>query len=212
MSNYGTTLFLVCAFVALLTAAGTVLMQNPIRAAVSLLAHIVSLAALYLSLHAHFLAALQLIVYAGAVVVLFIFVIMLIGPVEIPSGETRGLIGKAFALAMMAILTAMVSLTLLDITPDKQPMTCPPGSPDCDLFGGVQGLGHELFQQGVVPFELISILLTVAIVGAIAVARGRSAKEAEAHKRQLDEAQARATEELRRERQLSAEVSAHGGH
>ena len=68
---------------ALITAAGTVLMQNPIRAAVSLLAHIVSLAALYLSLHAHFLAALQLIVYAGAVVVLFIFVIMLIGPVEI---------------------------------------------------------------------------------------------------------------------------------
>jgi len=212
MSNYGITLFLVCAFVAVITAAGTVLMANPIRAAVSLLAHIVSLAALYLSLHAHFLAALQLIVYAGAVVVLFIFVIMLIGPVEIPSGETRGLMGKSFALAMMAILTALVSLTLLDVKPEQQPVACPPGTPDCDLFGGVQGLGRELFQQGVVPFELISILLTVAIVGAIAVARGRTAKEADAQKRQADEAKNRAAEQLSRERKLSAEVSAHGGH
>jgi NADH-quinone oxidoreductase subunit J len=185
MSNYGTTLFLVCGVFAVLTAAGTVLMPNPIRAAVSLLAHIISLAALYLSLHAHFLAAVQLIVYAGAVVVLFIFVIMLIGPVEIPSGETRGLMGKSLALAMMAILTAMVSFTLLGVTAEKQPITCPPGSPDCDLFGGVQGLGRELFQQGVVPFELISILLTVAIVGAMAVARGRTAKAADDQKRQL---------------------------
>jgi NADH-quinone oxidoreductase subunit J len=187
MTNYGITLFLICAFVAVLTAVGTVMLQNPIRAAVSLLAHIVSLAALYLSLHAHFLAAIQLMVYAGAVVVLFVFVIMLIGPVEIPSGETRGLVGKAFALAMMAIITAMVSLTLLDVTPKKIPMACPPGAPDCDLFGGVQGLGREMFQQGVVPFELISVLLTVAIVGAIAVARGRTAKEAAAHQRKVDE-------------------------
>jgi NADH-quinone oxidoreductase subunit J len=113
---------------------------------------------------------------------------------------------------MMAILTALVSLTLLDVKPALSPVACPPGATDCDLFGGVQGLGHELFLQGVVPFELISILLTVAIVGAIAVARGRSAKEAAAQQRQADAAQARAAEQLQRERQLSAEVSAHGGH
>lgn len=200
MSNYGITLFLVCGFVAVLTAAGTVLLQNPIRAAVSLLAHIISLAALYLSLHAHFLAAVQLLVYAGAVVVLFVFVIMLIGPVEIPWGETRGLMGKAFALALMAILTALVSLTLLDVTPEKGRIECGPNADgDCDMFGGVQGLGEELFRQGVVPFELISILLTVAIVGAIAVARGRTSKEMDAQKKRVEQ------------QRLAAEISANGG-
>lgn len=200
MTNYGIALFLVCGFMAVLTAAGTVLLTNPIRAAVSLLAHIVSLAALYLSLHAHFLAAIQLLVYAGAVVVLFVFVIMLIGPVEIPSGETRGLMGKAFALALMAILTAMVSLTLLSVNPEKGVMQCAAGTgDDCDMFGGVHGLGTELFLQGVVPFELISILLTVAIVGAIAVARGRTHKEMEAQKKRVEQ------------QRLAAEVSANGG-
>jgi NADH-quinone oxidoreductase subunit J len=175
MTNYGIALFFLCGFAAVLTAAGTVLLANPIRAAVSLLAHIISLAALYLSLHAHFLAAVQLIVYAGAVVVLFVFVIMLIGPVAIPQGETRGLMGKTFAVALMAILTALVSLTLLGVKPEKGQINCGPGDTgDCDMFGGVQGLGEELFRQGVVPFELISILLTVAIIGAIAVARGRT--------------------------------------
>ena len=133
---------------------------------------------LYLSLHAHFLAAVQLMVYAGAVVVLFVFVIMLIGPVEIPSGETRGLMSKSLALVLMAILTATVSLTLLGVTPARGTIECVTGSNgDCAMFGGVQGLGDELFRHGVVPFELISILLTVAIVGAIAVARGRTSKE-----------------------------------
>lgn len=202
MSNYGIALFLVCGFLAVLTAIGTVMLQNPIRAAVSLLGHIISLAALYLSLHAHFLAALQLIVYAGAVVVLFIFVIMLIGPVEIPSGETRGLMGKAFALALMAILTVMISLILLDVKQPTAVIECAPGT-DCEMFGGVQALGHELFREGVVPFELISILLTVAIVGAIAVARGRTAKEAEALKRRLD---AQAVQEA------SAAITHHAGN
>ncbi len=190
MTSYGIALFLVCGFLAVLTAAGTVLLQNPIRAAVSLLAHIVSLAALYLSLHAHFLAAIQLMVYAGAVVVLFVFVIMLIGPVEIPSGETRGLMGKSLALVLMAIITAMVSLTLLGVKPARGTIECLPGSDgDCALFGGIQGMGEELFRQGVVPFELISVLLTVAIVGAIAVARGRTAKEADAQKQAKDQPQ-----------------------
>lgn len=200
MTNYGIALFLVCAFIAVLSAAGTVLVQNPIRAAVSLLAHIISLAALYLSLHAHFLAAIQLTVYAGAVVVLFVFVIMLIGPVEIPSGETRGLMGKAFALVLMMLMTCMVTFTLLGVQPTKGEVPCVEGK-DCDLFGGVEGLGKELFVEGVVPFELISILLTVAIVGAIAVARSRTAKEAEAQKRRHDQS-----------RQLAAEASAPGGH
>ena len=80
MSGGGEFVFLICGFIALVTAVLTVSLRTPLRAAVALLAHIISLAGLYLTLHAHLLAAIQLLVYAGAVVVLFIFVIMLIGP------------------------------------------------------------------------------------------------------------------------------------
>ena len=93
MSGGGQLIFLLCAVVAIVTAVLTVSLRSPLRAAVSLLAHILSLAGLYLTLHAHLLAAIQLLVYAGAVVVLFIFVIMLIGPSAMPASKDRRLGG-----------------------------------------------------------------------------------------------------------------------
>lgn len=68
-----------CGALALITALGTIAARSPLRSAMALLFHIIALAGLYLSLHAHVLAAMQLLVYAGAVVVLFVFVIMLLG-------------------------------------------------------------------------------------------------------------------------------------
>lgn len=189
MSILGTALFLVMGFFALLSAVGTVVVKSPIRAAMSLFVHILALSGLFLTLHAHLLAALQVLVYAGAVVVLFVFVIMLIGPAVSDPPTTRGLVTRGAAAALMGILTLAFGSTLALFAPVKPLIAaCEPGAgAECDQFGGVGGFSNELFESGVVPFELISILLTVAIVGAIAVARQRSAKEADdARKRRLD--------------------------
>jgi NADH-quinone oxidoreductase subunit J len=214
MSGAGVGVFVACALVALLSAVGTVVVKSPIRAAMCLLAHIVSLAALFLSLHAHLLAALQVLVYAGAVVVLFVFVIMLIGPAVPEQPTTRGLVLKSVAASLMGMLTLAVSSVVIGVTPERPIIeACKPGEgAECGQFGGVEGFAKHLFEQAVVPFELVSILLTVAIIGAIAVARGRTASEAEAKRKKLAEKMAADAAKLAREQALSAEVAAHGGH
>jgi NADH-quinone oxidoreductase subunit J len=189
MSIAGTALFVFCGLLALLSALGTIIVKSPIRAAMSLFVHILALSGLFLTLHAHLLAALQVLVYAGAVVVLFVFVIMLIGPGVDDPPTTRGLVTRTAAAALMGVLTLAFAAALAVQAPERAMIeACAPDQgAECDQFGGVGGFSAELFKAGVVPFELISILLTVAIVGAIAVARGRSAQEvAIARKRRLE--------------------------
>ena len=97
MSTSGEFLFMVAGLVAVVSAVLTVTMRTPLRAALTLLVHVISLAGLYLSLHAHLLAAIQMLVYAGAVVVLFVFVIMLIGPgVMDKRTDDKGLLVRTF--------------------------------------------------------------------------------------------------------------------
>jgi NADH-quinone oxidoreductase subunit J len=214
MSIAGQGLFFAFAMAAVLSALGTVAMHSPIRAAMALLAHIVSLSGLFLLLHAHLLAALQMLVYAGAVVVLFVFVIMMIGPSAPEPPVQRGMVVKSISVAVVLLLTALLAFSLMPITkPPISLLNCTVlEGAECAQFGGVLAFATSLFRSELVPFELISVLLTIAIVGAIAVARGRTAAEADAirKKREL-EAQLRLETETR-ERALSAEVSAHGGH
>ncbi len=214
VSTMGELLFVICAVIAVAGAVGTVAFQNPLRAAMSLLVHIIALSGIFLTLHAHLLAALQLLVYAGAVVVLFVFVIMLLGPESVtPPGELRGLLTRTAAAAVTAIVLGGIAFTLVKQSAPYVPIPgCENGAAECGQFGGVDGLGNAIFGGGIVPFELVSILLTVAIVGAIAIARGRSAAElAGCRKHEADEETARAAD-LARDKKLSAEVSAHGGH
>ncbi len=191
MSGAGTALFVFCAFWALLSALGTIMFKSPIRAAMALLAHIVSLTGLFLTLHAHLLAALQLLVYAGAVVVLFVFVIMMLGPAVPEKPTTRGMGFKTITICLMFLFTSVAAAAVIPIstTPPLIP-GCPPGAgAECAQFGGVQAFSQMLYVKSVVPFELIGILLTVAIVGAIAVARGRSQAEVDALKQRRAERQ-----------------------
>src|SRR5882672_12611846 len=88
----GTLLFIFCSIACIVGAIGTVVARNPVRSAVGLLTTIVGIAGLFLKLSAQFLAAIQLIVYAGAVVVLFVFVIMLLGP---DAGDGEGTVARA---------------------------------------------------------------------------------------------------------------------
>ena len=163
----GQIYFYVLATLAIVGALVTVLAKNPIRCAMGLLGMIVSIAGLFLALHAEFLAATQLIVYAGAIVVLFIFVIMLLGPSATITRDHRGRLGRtvggvvfgASAVGAVALVARTIRTPTLHIT-------------DHD-FGSIDAFGRSLFAVGLVPFELSSALLMVAVVGAIAVARGR---------------------------------------
>jgi NADH-quinone oxidoreductase subunit J len=179
MSTAGNFVFWFATIVALLSAFGAIASRTPIRAALSLLAHILSLAGLYLTLHAHMLGAMQLIVYAGAVVVLFVFVIMLIGPTEEPRiPALGGAYARALGLCLMAAVGITVAAGVGGYSP-KAPVIegCPPGIVECSQFGGVRGIARVLYGEAVLPFELVSVLLLVAILGAIAVARGRTEKK-----------------------------------
>lgn len=165
----GHAYFWMCALLAVLGAVATVASKNPIRSAMGLLLMILSIAGLFLALHAQFLAAIQLIVYAGAIVVLFLFVIMLLGPAATSPTDQRGRIPRYLGAAVFggAGLTAMWLVVKGAPKAEMMKDTVPSD------FGGIDAFGRILFNQALVPFELSSALLMVAVVGAIAVARGK---------------------------------------
>ena len=209
MSTAGVVLFYAFGSLALLSALATILLPSPIRAAMSLLAHIVSLSGLFLLLHAHLLAALQVLVYAGAVVVLFIFVIMLIGPVPAPPHGERGrMIKTAAGLAMLAVsLLLAYSLWPVRAPLESLGLCTQAEGAECDQFGGVLAFSKSLFVGAVVPFELIAVLLTVAIVGAVAVARGRTFAESQAQLARKQEKGRRSADDEAREQALAAQLT-----
>jgi NADH-quinone oxidoreductase subunit J len=172
MTSIGTIYFYACAALAVAGALAVVASKNAIRSAMGLLLLILSVAGLFLALQAQFLAAIQLIVYAGAIVVLFLFVIMLLGPSASPPSDRRGVIvrtfgGALFALAGIGAIGAVVRAAAAAHR-TLQPM------PKVDAsFGGIDAFGSVLFSDALAPFELSSALLMVAVVGAVAIARGR---------------------------------------
>ena len=166
----GNVFFAVASAASLFGALMTIASRSPIRSAVGLLITIVGIAALFLMLNAQFLSAIQLIVYAGAVVVLFVFVIMLLGP-DAGDGEgtvVRARLARYGAGAFFVVLALgaahLVSRAGMTMTRFK---VAPVG------HGSVEAVGTLLFGSDVIPFELATALLIVAVVGAIAVARGK---------------------------------------
>jgi NADH-quinone oxidoreductase subunit J len=163
-----TVYFYLAAACAVGGALGVVVAKNPIRGAMGLLLLILSVAALFLQLHAEFLAAIQLIVYAGAIVILFLFVIMLLGPSATSPHDQRGLVVRVFSGGLFAIAGLGAIGAVVRVAGPAAPM------PQADsAFGGIEAFGSVLFSDALVPFEVSSALLMVAVVGAIAVARGR---------------------------------------
>jgi len=159
----GAVLFVVTAIFAMAGALFTISSKRPLRAAIGLLVHIISLAGMFLTLNAQLLAVLQLLVYAGAVVVLFVFVIMLIGPAA-EVGRIQGhLVSRTLSIALTIVVVLAISTTVAYF---EAPWGAVP-----DDFGTVEGLGMAIYKQALVPFEVISITLLVAIIGAIAIAR-----------------------------------------
>ncbi|MES1204777.1 MAG: NADH-quinone oxidoreductase subunit J [Pseudomonadota bacterium] len=149
--------------------------RNPVTAVMSLVATFFGLAALYATLSAHFLAVLQVLVYAGAIMVLFIFVVMILNREESTLVSLRGLpsrlLGIVAGLYMMAVFVRVV-------IPSGGAAALPPAAVS-DTYGTVASVGDVLFRQFMFPFEAISLLLLVAIVGGVVVSRS-SRKESDA--------------------------------
>lgn len=166
-------LFGLSALAALMGALFTVLAANPIRSAMGLLLAIGGVTGLFLGLDAQFLAAIELIVYAGAVVILFVFVIMLIGPDASRPADSKDAFSRWLAAIVFGIFSLGIGILL--VRAGDGPHAFPPAHIE---HGTIEALGRELFTKGLVPFELTTALFVVAVVGAIAVARGRHSGEA----------------------------------
>lgn len=167
--SLGQIFFAVCALTALVGAMSTVAAKNPIRSAMGLLLTIAGITGLYVGLHAQLLAALQLIVYAGAVVILFVFVIMLLGPDATSPTDAKAAFWRYGASALFTVAALGGAIVLLRASGAPNALPSVP-----ETFGSIESLGRELFTTGLVPFEMVSLLFVVAILGAIAVARGKA--------------------------------------
>lgn len=168
MTTIGGIYFSLCAIVCVVGALMTVLARNPIRGAMGLLTTIVGIAGLFLLLRAEFLAAIQIIVYAGAVVVLFVFVILLLGVDALdPNGSGKARFVRVLGgTAMLALAGTAAFLLVPELVDQPMPFVVAPAS-----HGSVGAVGSMLFTQALAPFELATALLIVAAVGAIAIAR-----------------------------------------
>ncbi len=158
-------LFLLLAAIAVICALNLVVQTHPISSALSLVGVMGSLAILYLLLGAEFIAAAQMIVYAGAIMVLFIFVIMLLNA----QGERltrRGAYVKIFGVPLMALFLGLVAFVIQAALPRSE-MVHFGGF----THGGPADIGRSLFTQYLLPFEVVSVLILIAIVGAIVLAR-----------------------------------------
>jgi NADH-quinone oxidoreductase subunit J len=160
-----TVLFIIFAIVSLVCAFNVVLQKHPISSALSLVGLMGSLAVLYLLLGAEFLAMTQVIVYGGAVMVLFIFTIMLLN-----AGSEKSSTKSWFAqIAGLPLLLAFVALMGFLI---KGVMPALPAVRFGSFIGGTaEQIGRLLFTEYLLPFEVISILILIAILGAVVLAR-----------------------------------------
>ena len=164
-------LFYVFALGALIAGAQVVLRRNPIYGAVSLVGCFFFLAGIYVLLAAHLIAILQVLVYAGAVMVLFVFVIMLLNLKEEELGDQRMTAWKVIGLAAVLVATAViVAKALGPAYPSAPPYDNALRVPN---FGTVREVGRVLYLASVLPFEVTSLLLLVAVVAAVVVAKGK---------------------------------------
>jgi NADH:ubiquinone oxidoreductase subunit 6 (subunit J) len=166
-------LFFVGAIGALGGALGVVILRNPFYSVLALVAHLVALAMLFLLLHAEFIAAGQVVVYAGAVMVLYVFVVAYIGgsdePLR-PEGGALAAFGPLFAAAIAVELSIAMLGTGLGAL-DSQGADIGAG------FGSPAAIGELLLRKFLVAFEAASFLLLVAAVGAVVLARRRRGLE-----------------------------------
>src|SRR5262245_10311000 len=153
-------------------AVAVIALRNPFYCVLALVVHLVSLAGLFLLLYAEFLAAAQIVVYAGAVMVLYVFVAAYVGGIEEPLWEPipgQRLLAPLLAGALFIELSIAVLGTALKALESEGPTVG-------EAFGSPESIGELLLERFLIPFEAASLLLLIAAVGAVVLAGRREAK------------------------------------
>jgi NADH-quinone oxidoreductase subunit J len=159
-------IFIICAVVGVVAAIMVVAQRNPIAGVMYLVTAFVAQAVLFIQLSAAFVAILQIMVYAGAIMVLFLFVIMLLNLRREDYGKDIKLRFKPLAIALAVVLLIETVVAIQAATQVQQAK----GALDAS-FGSIHAVGQVLFTEFLYPFELTSILLLVAILGAVVMAK-----------------------------------------
>jgi NADH-quinone oxidoreductase subunit J len=168
--------FYILAALALGGSIGVVAARNPVGSLLFMVAALASVAGIFVLLEAHFLAAIQVMVYAGAILVLFLFVIMLLNLGHDYQRDIKGGLMAILSFAITGLVAGIVARSLPGSTDSALQQTFP-GAVSIDAaiqeYGAIGAIARPLFIDYVVPFEITGILLLVAVVGAIALAKRR---------------------------------------
>ncbi len=171
-AHFAEIMFYILAALTVASAVGVIAFRNPVHSAISLLASFLFVAALFILRHAEFLAAVQVLVYAGGIMVLFLFVIMLVNVRKLGPGEVF-LAGKApAAVAAGVLLGALIAFgylagSLAPAGPGSEALRMVDGA----AAGNTEAVAWLLYRQYLIPFEVVSVVLLVAMVGAIIFGR-----------------------------------------
>ena len=171
VANGSSILFYVFAALALVSAVGVVTLRNPMYGAISLLSSFLCVAVLFLLRHAEFVAIVQIFVYGGGIMVLFLFVIMLINLHRLP--EVRKFAGQSPVVILLAVLL-MGFFGWFFLQADLGPAFTRPDAftnVEGDNLGNSQAVAWSLFTRHLLPFEIASIFLLIAMIGAVVLGR-----------------------------------------
>lgn len=167
-----TAVFIVCALIVLGGALGVVMSRNPVHAALSLVATLFGIAVLFLNLGAQLLAVVQVIVYTGAIVVLILFVLMLLGVDEDEDLDTEPIVGQRVLALLVGLFFAGAVLAVIILGKDAAVTGAHSATEAISpSVSNIVQIGRQLFTTYVFPLELTAGLLTIAVVGAVVLSR-----------------------------------------
>ena len=174
--SWSAIFFYLLAIISILAALGMVVARNPVHSAIFLVLALFNTAGIFIMLGAEFLAAAQVIVYAGAVLVLMLFFLLLVDPQNLPERQgghpVQRIVGPLLGLILLLEVGAAIVSRAIVGTPFSNPPIGFPATPEqIALEGGsTQALGNLLYSQYLLPFEVVSLVLTVGVIGAIVLA------------------------------------------
>jgi NADH-quinone oxidoreductase subunit J len=163
--NVSLLFFISVAVVCLAGAIGVVVSRRPVHSALYLLVNFITLSVFYVTLGSQFMAAAQVIIYAGCIFILILFVLMLIG--SEPLSQKR--FGALYWTPYVGVATGLILLATMVYAFTAGPATVPAGA--VAQTGSPEAVGMELFTQYILPFEMVAILLLVALIGALVLAK-----------------------------------------